>query len=92
MATRILDYTHKERWSFRRLPWRRIILGAIAAYIILYLVLRGMGVITYRWGGDARVTYAHDIWEYKAESLETIFVPMIAVEMAARDLGRHIEP
>lgn len=95
MATQTLNYGRDGRWSFRQLPWRRIGALLLVGYVMLYLVMRGTGVITYSWGvGPAKVdgpAYAGHIWEFKSDSdvLRWAFAPLVLLEQGVRDLGGH---
>jgi hypothetical protein len=96
MATQILDYSRDGKRNWRQLPWRRIVIGVIMAYGLLYVAMRATGVITYAWGASSHKAtgpaYAEHNWESKSESIDAIFSPAMALEAAVRDLGRHNSP
>ena len=91
VSTHALDYSNDGGWSWRKLPWRRIILAIIVLYFVVYGVLRFTGQITHRWGvlrgkGNDKVLIGHD-WDVKFDRGQSIFIPAAALEMAIRDLG-----
>ncbi len=68
----------------------------LAGYVVLYVVMRGSGVITHSWGvPTSKVSspaYAMHSWECKSDVVYTAFAPMVVLEQSVRDLGGHKSP
>ena len=96
MATQTVGYSRDGQWSFRQLRWRQIVLLLIAAYVVLYAVMRGTGVITHSWGVPtskvSSMSYATHLWECRSDAVGTVFIPAIALEQAVRDIDWRKSP